>query len=702
MAPLSDLVRDSKLDTEFRDGYTVHFQYEPNTRELTEKLWLRERQVGGGGFGSVWLEKCHEPNRRAEVRAVKQIPMGLDDMKYTRELEAMAKFSQSRYQIFFVMSFGWYRGPETLYIAMEYFELGDLHSYLASTAALPEQDAKEIAVQILEGLNCMHENEFAHRDLKPGNILLKSQPPERWWVKIGDFGISKRIEDSLGMPSTVKGTLGFMAPELHDSAPVDPYAADMWSFGEITFLMLTKQKTFQNTTLLIRYGQNLHPFPWSALDNHNISSWGKDFISSVMLPAPEKRLTTVEALRHDWLSQRIHVDSNSRGLEAVRSIIDGKSSTPSALDSLTDEFATWSTKVTSTSPQVPSIGDSNADTRVQGPHFDCEIERHASPGNAHRSGFLLVPNTIEEIGKQIEDKRDYVMGELVGHPSSVSAVVFSPDGKVIASGSLGGTVRLWDATAMGKRPRELQTGHSGFVAALAFSPDGKVIASSGTADHTVRLWDTAKGKQLRELTRHVGSVTSVTFSPDGRTIASAGSYDRTVRLRDVAKGKLLRELTGHAGSVVTVAFSPDGNDIATGSGDRMVRLWDTANGKVLRQLTGHADFVNAVAFSSDSTVIASGASDSTVRLWDAVTGKLLRELTGHSDSVTSVAFSPDGTVIASGSSDSTVRLWKTATGELQRELTGHSNSVNAIAFSPDGMVIASGSMDRTVRLWDAR
>src|ERR1700712_6036468 len=117
---------------------------------------------------------------------------------------------------------------------MEYCELGDLHKHLSSNPPLPEKEAQEVMFQILEGIRYMHEHEFAHRDLKPAvstkpcncdriscliksakqNILVKSIPPEPWWVKITDFGISKRIEESLGAPSTMKGTLQFIAPEL--------------------------------------------------------------------------------------------------------------------------------------------------------------------------------------------------------------------------------------------------------------------------------------------------------------------------------------------------------------------------------------------------------------------------------------------------------------------------------------------------------
>ena len=76
-----------------------------------------------------------------------------------------------QYERCFVKSFGWYDSPEHLFIAMEYLELGDLKCYMDSQPPLPEYEAREITSQILDGLSLMHENNFAHRDLKP-NVSL--------------------------------------------------------------------------------------------------------------------------------------------------------------------------------------------------------------------------------------------------------------------------------------------------------------------------------------------------------------------------------------------------------------------------------------------------------------------------------------------------------------------------------------------------
>jgi len=288
-------------------------------------------------------------------------------------------------------------------------------------------------------------------------------------------------------------------------------------------------------------------------------------------------------------------------------------------------------------------------------------------------------------------------GVLHGHEGPISALVYSPDGGRLASGSADKTVRLWDPKS-GKEVAVLR-GHEKPVEWLAYSPDGRRICSLDGGSG--RLWDATSGRAIAVLGGPVRDGVAH-FMPDGgRLVIGAG---RQVCVFDATTGGQIAVLGSHEQPVVHLAVSPDGKRIAShGDHENTIRLWDGVTGREVAVLRGDMEYPGALAFSPDGSRLVSGGvyPDNTVRLWETATGSLIAEMQGHKNGIISVAFDPEGRRIVSASRDQTARLWDGVTGQSVALLRGHSESVWNAIFSPDGKWVVTASADRTLRLWDA-
>lgn len=192
---------------------------------------------------------------------------------------------------------------------MEYFELGDLEGYL--TADLTEDDAKLIATQLLEGLKVLQAQNWAHRDLKPRNIFVVKSAPD-WWVKIGDFGISKRMRSDQSVMHTRTGTPEYMAPEMipfiwddDEEEPEYTIAVDIWSLGCVVYRLLTQTSAFPTERKLRAFCRSKIVFPITPLLENNVSEDGVRFLQALIVPDPKARLNPVQAMNNPWIKSYI-------------------------------------------------------------------------------------------------------------------------------------------------------------------------------------------------------------------------------------------------------------------------------------------------------------------------------------------------------------------------------------------------------------
>ena len=304
---------------------------------------------------------------------------------------------------------------------------------------------------------------------------------------------------------------------------------------------------------------------------------------------------------------------------------------------------------------------------------------------------------------------DLATGHQIGAPltaGDVEAVAFSPGGKILATTSGDGTAQLWDLATHHQvgsqlgRPPEGGFGGTG-PPTLAFSPDGRTLAAT-SIDGKARLWDLGTRRQIgAPLPVTAGGLSLLAFSPDGKSLATAAP-DGTARLWDLATHHQIgAPLAVGTRKVSAVAFSPDGKTLATTGGDSTTRLWDLATHHQIGAPLPTAGWLSVLAFSPDGKTLATAGLDSNARLWDLATRRQIGAPLPVTGMVVAVAFSPDGKTLATGGGDGNARLWDLANRhQIGAPLAAGTRGVSAVAFSPDGKTLATASLDGRARLWD--
>jgi WD40 repeat protein len=321
-------------------------------------------------------------------------------------------------------------------------------------------------------------------------------------------------------------------------------------------------------------------------------------------------------------------------------------------------------------------------------------------GNKENGPSPLPPSGLRLVLEGNEKGDDQGTGKL--------ALTFAAnDSTLAAGGPLGQTVRVWDLPSGLAQHRQRGEFRPAPAGAVLYSPDGKLLAVADVRKAQVTLHDPATGEA--KATLEAGDrnlVRALSFSGDGRRLAGLGANE--VKVWDVGTGKETHSFTNQQ-PCLSLALSPDGRLLALGLGDA-VRLWDLERRTEVGLFKAHAG-TNVLGFSPDGKTLAIAAQG--VQLWDVARKQQSGFLHGGPDPLVPLAYSPDGKWLAAAEQDGIVRLWDLATGEKRAALPvflkpgANANEtglvpyhrLSALAFSNNSRMLAACSRE-LVRVWD--
>ena len=329
---------------------------------------------------------------------------------------------------------------------------------------------------------------------------------------------------------------------------------------------------------------------------------------------------------------------------------------------------------------------------------------------------------------------------LEGHLGAISDLALHPSGEYLASASEDGSVRIWNLKNFSAEFSLLEAKKA--VTAVVFTPDGRLIA--GGKDRFVRIYDIAKkvvigelqcspvtclavdseGKILligtttnievvdlttfqktHELFGHTLPVQYLDFSPASKPkhpLLLSCSIDESVKMWDALTFEIINEIKPHSGAVMAVAFSPTGTQFCTGSYDRSIAIFDVNSPKATKRFRGPELAVNDIAWSPDGNLIAYVSADGSLRIISLVEDKMILNLERNDQAITAIVHSQDQSSIYLGLEDGNV-LHVTLEGDLLRKSGPlHDGAITWLDQTIIGerTVLVTSGTDKLVRLWN--
>jgi len=711
-------------------------------------------EIGRGGMGVVYKARQRSLKRTVAIKLLVSGAYSSESLLRRFQIEAESAASLQHPGIVAIYEFG--ENDNQPFYAMEYVEGRNLSEVSGGRPLAPTRAASYLRA-IAEAVQYAHSRGILHRDLKPSNVLIDLNDRPR----ITDFGLAKQLhgQSDVTVAGQMLGSPNYAPPEQAAGKDVSA-ASDVYSLGGLLYNLLTGRPPFLASTVqeTLRLVHETDPISPRAL-NPDVPPDLDTICLKCLEKSPPRRYASAQEL-HDELNrflkgEPIHaraITSTERGWRWCRR--------HPAIASLA---ATIVVALTTTSAIFYSSARRIERARAleEAAHAESEDSLYAANMQSMSRIFTTVtggdPRDLLQGVNQSRPKageRDnrgfewryfwYKTGSdalatLKGHHHVVVDTLFSPDGTRLATRSLDGTLKIWDARTM----RELR------------SLDGVDVAGGFTADRSQFIFGRGDGSvwrtepddaRLTQLLAAGGHLISAL--PDGRHLVMFGADLRPVvldlgaappppavpaipagvcttvsadgRFAAVASAPghpypaiLVFDLPAHKQvaaivdprPVLALALSPDGSRLVSSGFDGVLKVWSVARGEQERAVKAFLDPIWGLAWSADGRSFAAGGNNRNVKILDSTTWADKEVLAGHATTVRCIGFSPDGNRLVSGAEDEMALVWPAHANHLPEEmphlLRGPEwiDRTPGIAFSPDSRLFAGTAADGTIKVW---
>ncbi len=731
------------------------------------------RPVGAGGMGTVYLAEDTELHRQVAIKLLTEDFAANAGHARRSEREALTVSALKHPNIVTIHEM---LSHEDLRLIVTEFIEGETLRQVISRRATEKQDIASgaldwrevvnIAAQVAAALNAAHAANISHRDIKPENVIRQTDGH----VKVLDFGVAKHFGqeeagngamaatssnqtgqiEQAGIEQTRTGqsfcTPGYASPEQMRGDPkLKPdKRTDIFSLGVVMFEMLAGRRPFARATMPEEIAAALAPD--EAPDVREFCADVPAALSVIIAKAVSKDRERRYASASEMLAELQELKSQIEATDLARAQQSLKTQNANRLLSqftalylkdrrvrlpLSRLLTVW------LAADLPRGRPEKALLRKSVISILLKFGRRALSLAVGLALFAYLSISQQWEARTVRD----------GHTKAVRRAAFSPDGKLLVTGSDDGLVIVWDFA--GRRRLATIDDHKAGVLAVAFSPNGRHFAT-GADNASIIVWEVAaqsekqieniRLQKVAELHGQNGSVAALVFSPDGERLISMSHDQRTNDIHvggqtiiwETKRWRKLRELP--IGSVYgSVPFFLDNQRL-------MIRgeIWDVDSGKVvedtrvdewngmaaspdrklgirldgccyvgfwrlsppreLRRHLAHQFISRAAAISHNGRWAASGAEN--IVFWDMTT---LEPITSHKhkDNVWDLAFSPDDRWLVSTHGDGSALVWDANERRLVTDFAGHSGNINSVDFSPDGKRFVTAGDDRSIIIWNA-